>query len=90
MIKKGWKFYRKIGIRAMNILSKEVTILNDLHAMAKIHWNSSFVRPDKSEGKVEFDVFYMLQKQEEDLKIFAFITGDEQQVLREQGLIPQQ
>lgn len=90
MIKKGWKFYRKIGIRAMNILSKEITILNELHAMAKIHWNSSFVRPDKSEGEVDFDVFYLLQKREEDLKIFAFITGDEQKVLQEQGLIPQQ
>lgn len=89
MIKKGWKFYRKIGIRAMNILSKEVTMLNGLHAMAKIHWNCSFVRPDKSKGEVEFDVFYLLQRKEEELKIFAFITGDEQQVFREQGLISQ-
>jgi hypothetical protein len=89
MIAKGWEFYQKIGIRSMNILRKEVTILNALHAMAKIHWNSSFIRPDKSEGDVDFDVFYLLQKHEEELKIFAYITGDEQQALQEQGLIPQ-
>jgi hypothetical protein len=88
MIAQGWEFYQKIGIRAMNILSKDVTILDPLHAIAKIHWNSSFVRADRSKGEVDFNVFYLVQKREDDLKIFAYITGNEQQVLKDQGLIP--
>lgn len=88
MIAKGWKFYQKIGIHSMHILSNEVTILDPLHAIAKIHWNSSFVRPDKSSGDVEFNVFYIVQKKDDDLKIFAYITGDEQQALKDEGLIP--
>jgi hypothetical protein len=88
MIAQGWEFYQKIGIRAMTILSQEVTVLDTLHAIAKIHWNSSFVRPDKSAGDIEFDVFYLVQKKEDDLKIFSYITGDEQQALKDQGLIP--
>jgi hypothetical protein len=88
MIAQGWESYQKIGIRSMHILSKDVTILDPLHAITKIHWNCAFVRPDKSTGEVDFNVFYLVQKQEDDLKIFAYITGDEQQALKDQGLIP--
>lgn len=88
VIVQGWEFYKNIGIRSMDILSTQVTILDTLHAIVKVHWNSSFVRKDKSEGNIPFDVFYLLQKKDESLKIFAYITGDEQQALKDEGLIP--
>ena len=56
--------------------------------LVKVNWNSSFVRKDKTEGDISFDVFYLIQKIDEDIKIFAYITGDEQQALKDQGLIP--
>jgi hypothetical protein len=87
MITKGWSFYKDIGIQAMNILSKQITILDDFHALVKVNWNSTFVRKDKTDGEISFDVFYLIQKLEEDIKIFAYITGDEQQALKDQGLI---
>ncbi len=88
MISKGWAFYKDIGIQAMNILSKQITVLDDFHALVKINWNSSFVRNNNSSGEISFEVFYLVQKLEEDIKIFAYITGDEQQALKDQGLIP--
>jgi hypothetical protein len=62
--------------------------LDNLHAIVRVHWNSVFQRKNKSQGEVAFNVFYILQKQEENIRIFAYITGDEQQVLKEEGLIP--
>jgi len=88
MIPNGWAFYKEIGIQAMNILSKQITILDDFHALVKINWNSSFVRKDNSNGEISFEVFYLIQKLDETIKIFAYITGDEQQALKDQGLIP--
>jgi hypothetical protein len=87
VIAQGWSFYKQIGISAMKISSVQVTILDDLHAMAQIRWNSSFLRKDKTSGEIAFDVFYILQKQGEQLRIFAYITGDEKQALKETGLI---
>lgn len=87
MISKGWSFYKDIGIQAMNILSKQITILDDFHALVKVNWNSSFIRKDKTDGEISFDVFYLIQKLDENIKIFAYITGDEQQALKDQGLI---
>lgn len=87
-ISQGWNFYKEVGIRAMDILSTQITILDNLHAIVKVHWNSTFVRKNKTHGDVAFDVFYLLQKTGDDLRIFAYITGDEQQALKDEGLVP--
>ena len=87
-LSKGWNFYKDIGVQSIDILSTQTTILDNLHAIVRVHWNCVFVRKNDSQGEVAFNVFYLLQKQEENLKIFAYVTGDEQQVLKEEGLIP--
>jgi hypothetical protein len=87
-IVKGWAFYREIGIQSMDILSSQITILDNFHAMVKIHWNCSFIRKNNSKGDIAFDVHYFLQKGDDDnLRIFGYITGDEQQALKDEGLI---
>ncbi len=85
-IPKGYDFYKSIGITAMDILFKEITLLDDFHAMVKVHWKSSFTRKDHSGGSIEFDVVYLLQTKDETCKIFSYITGDEQKALKENGL----
>jgi hypothetical protein len=85
-VTKGWGFYKDIGIRAMNILSKQIDILDPFHALVKIHWSSSFTRKDKTSGDIAFNVFYLVQKRD-DIRIFAYITGNEQQALKDAGLI---
>jgi hypothetical protein len=87
-LREGWDFYRNIGIRSMDILSMQITILDNLHAIVKIHWNSSYVRKNRIKGDIAFDVFYLLQKTGDDVRIFAYITGDEKQALKEEGLVP--
>lgn len=87
-IPKGYTFYRSIGTQSMKIEDKEITILDDYHAMVKIHWVAAYAPAGRAPFTISFDVFYFLQHIKEDLKIFAYITGDEQRVLKEHGLIP--
>jgi hypothetical protein len=84
-IKTGWAFYKQVGIRAMNIFSKQVTLLDQFHAIVRVGWNSSFTREDGTNGELAFDIFYLVQKKE-GIRIFAYITGDEQQALKDAGL----
>lgn len=79
---KGYEFYRSIGTKSMRIGNLEITRLDPLHHMVKVHWISVYEKKDT----IEFDVIYFLNG----LKIFAYITGDEQKVLQEHGLVPQQ
>jgi hypothetical protein len=71
----------------MKIMALDITWLNDMHVMAKVCWQAIYQKKDGNKETINFDVFYFLQKQNGALKIFAYITGDEQAVLKERGLI---
>lgn len=86
-IPEGYDFYRKAGITSMNILMKDIRLLDDFHALCKIHWSSAFTKKDGSKGSIEFDVTYFVQTKDGAHKIFAYITGDEQRALKEHGLV---
>jgi hypothetical protein len=87
-IPKGYEFYKSIGTTSMTIISKEITLLNDLHAIVKIYWKSMYQKKtDIHPVIIEFPVHYLLQLQQKQPKIFAYITGDEQKALKEHGLI---
>lgn len=85
-IPKGNDFYKSIGTQSMKIGKLEITELDDLHAVAKVHWLSAY----KNDVKIDFDVFYFVTVAGGAPKIFAFVTGDEQKVLEENGLVPKQ
>lgn len=86
-IPKGYAFYKSIGTLSMTINSKEITLIDDYHSMVKIHWLSEYEKKDKRRVAIDFNVFYLVQHFHKDIKIFAYITGDEQKVLREYDLI---
>ncbi|HYG17783.1 MAG TPA: hypothetical protein VD816_02600 [Ohtaekwangia sp.] len=82
----GYRFYRKIGAQSMTITGREITLLNELHAMARIQWRASYEKEDRRID-IDFEVIYFMQVREDQPKIFAYITGDEQKVLQEHGLV---
>ena len=88
VIPQGFAFYKSIGTTAMNVAGVDVTPLDELHAMARVHWDSRYRRQDGDEVRIEFDVIYFLQVRDGQPKIFAYVTGEEQQVLRDHGLLP--
>lgn len=87
VIPQGWDFYRKIGVQSMNIRSKDIIMLDEMHAMVRVQWNCAFIRKDNSKGDISFEVIYMVQLRKEGPKIFAYVTGDEHKALSEEGLI---
>ncbi len=86
-IPKGYEFYRAIGTQYMRILSKAITVLDDYHAMVKVHWVAAYKKQDDHEVQIEFDVIYFVQLINETPKIFGYITGDEQKAYQELGLL---
>lgn len=84
---KGYDFYKKIGITSMDIVSKEITILDEFHTMTKVRWKSNFIKKDNTKGSIEFENIYLTQTKDNQHKVFAWITGNEQAALKEHGLI---
>ncbi len=86
-IPENYRFYEDIGITSMKIASKETTFLDEFHTIVKIHWEAGFIRHDRSTDSITFDILYFLLLEKSEYKIFACITGDEQRVLKENGLV---
>ncbi len=85
-IPQGYEYYWKIGITSMDIVSKNIEEIDAYHVMATIHWSSAYHKQNGDKGMIGFDVTYLLNTRN-GLKIFAYITGDEQGALKEHGLI---
>jgi hypothetical protein len=86
-IPKGYEFYKSIGTTSMQITALESTALNELHYMTRVQWRAGYHKKDGSRENIDFEVIYFTQHIKSEIKIFAYITGDEQKVLRERGLI---
>ena|SRR5688572_27733136 len=87
MIPFGYRRYRKLGCKRMDLKRVDVTELDDFHAMAKTRWSSQFRRKDKTIAVIEFDNIYLLHIPDGgEPKIFAYITPDEQQALKDHGI----
>ena len=88
-ISQGFDLYKSIGTRGMNIISKDVTLLDDLHAIVKIYWRYSYAK-ENNKGTIDFNTFYLVNSIDSQVKIVAYVTGDEMKALREKGLVPQE
>lgn len=82
-----YEFYKKIGTTSVLIASKEITKLDEHHLMVKVYWKASYKKKNGHTDQIPFHVIYFLQQLGRDLKIFAYITGNEQKVMKEHGLI---
>src|SRR5688500_11437605 len=49
-ILQGYAFYKSIGIKAMDIISLQTTVLDNFHEMTRVRWKSAFVKKDNSKG----------------------------------------
>lgn len=83
---KGYEYYKNIGTKSMDIMDKSITLLDEFHAMVKIGWKGTYEKKNGEALTIEFDVFYMVQELNGSIKIFAYVTGDEEKALKDNGL----
>jgi hypothetical protein len=79
--------YRQMGGKAMRVTKVETLLLDDANAMAKVDWESGYVRPsDHRSGTIDFANRYLLNIAGPVPKIYAYITPDEEQAIKAHGL----
>lgn len=87
-VPQGFANYREVGGKAMTITRVKVTELNDFNVMARVDWDFAYERPkDGRKGNIVFQNLYFLNFATGGPKIFAYITPDEEQAMRDHGLI---
>ena len=83
----GFAHYRDVGGKHMTITNLVITELDDLHAIVHVDWDFIYRNKAGVDGHVAFRNLYFVTIASGDAKIFAYITPDEEQAMREHGLV---
>lgn len=83
----GYAHYRAIGTKAMRIRHVRLSPIDDLHCVAHVAWSATYGRTDGPDVTIDFEVSYFVQALAGEPKVFGWVSGDEQAVLREHGII---
>lgn len=83
----GYAHYRAIGTRDMRIRDVRLSPINEHHCVAHVAWTASYGRQGQDDVAIDFEVHYLVQHLGEEPRIFGWVSGDEQALLREHGIV---
>jgi hypothetical protein len=87
MMQQGFENYRRIGTKDMRLRDVRIALIDEHHCLAHAAWTAIYDRGDKPDISIDFEVHYLVQQLEDTPKIFGWISGDEQAVLKQHGII---
>lgn len=88
VVRRGFETYRSIGGTHFEIVNLEVEVLDDFNAMVRADWEFDYVRPrDGATGTIAFRNIYFVNFAGDRPGIFAWITPDEAQAMKDHGLV---
>ena len=82
----GYARYRAIGTKEMRIRGLRISPMDEHHCVAHVAWRATYVRNDKPDVTIDFDVHYLVQQLGAEPKVFGWVSGDEQAVLKDHGI----
>jgi len=83
----GYARYRAIGTKEMRIRHVTTSPIDEHHCIAHVAWTASYARKEAPDVTIDFDVHYLVQKLEAEAKVFGWVAGDEEALLRKHGII---
>ncbi len=85
-LSQGYDHYRAIGTKDMRIRDVRVVPIDDHHCVAHVAWTATYARKGSRDVAIDFDVSYLIQTLNDDPKIFGWVSGDEQALLKKHGI----
>ncbi|AMG74793.1 DUF6841 family protein [Sphingopyxis granuli] len=83
----GYERYRAMGTKEMRIRDIRVSPMDEHHCVAHVAWTAYYARKDGPDVTINFDVHYFVQKLDGEPKVFGWVSGDEQALLKEHGIV---
>jgi hypothetical protein len=83
----GYARYRAIGTKEMRVREIRLSAIDDHHCVADVAWTATYAREDRPGVAIDFDVHYFVQTLGQEPRVFGWVSGDEQALLKAHGLI---
>ena len=83
----GYAYYRAIGTKSMKVRHIRLSRIDELHTVAHVAWTAVYARSSQPDISIDFEVHYLVQELNGQPKVFGWVSGDEQALLRERGIV---
>lgn len=83
----GYARYRAMGTKEMRIRDVRLSPMDARHCVAHVAWTATYSRTGQPDVAIDFDVHYFVQKLEGEPKVFGWVSGDEEALLRQHGIL---
>jgi hypothetical protein len=87
VMQQGFENYRRIGTKDMRLRNVRIAPIDERHCLAHVAWTAIYDRGREPDISIDFEVHYLVQQLEDAPKIFGWVSGDEQAVLKQHGII---
>lgn len=87
VLAQGYAHYRAIGTKEMRIRDVRISSIYEDHCLAQVAWTATYAREHEPDKAIEFDVHYLVQQLREEPKVFGWVSGDEQELLKKEGIL---
>jgi hypothetical protein len=87
IMEQGYERYRATGTKEMRMRDVRLSLMDEHHCVAHVAWTAIYARQDAPDISIDFDVHYLVQKLNGEPKIFGWVSGDEQALLKEYGIV---
>jgi hypothetical protein len=76
-----------MGTKNMKMDGVDVHEIDATHCVVRVSWNSTYQKPGSAETDIPFDVSYLLEQRDGKLRVFGWIAGDEEALLKANGVL---
>ena len=87
VLAQGHARYRAMGTKEMRIRDIRISPIDDQHCVAHVAWTATYTRKDQPDTAIDFDVHYFVQLLGGEAKVFGWVSGDEQALLKQHGIV---
>ncbi|MBB3391635.1 hypothetical protein FHT82_004413 [Rhizobium sp. BK275] len=86
MMAQGYEHYRSIGTKEMLLRHVRLSPIDESHCVAHVAWRAAYARKDQPDTDIDFEVHYLVQVLDGGAKVFGWVSGDEQALLKQHGI----
>ncbi len=83
----GYERYRAIGTKTMRVRAVRISPVDELHCVAHVAWIATYARQGERSIEIDFEVHYLVQELAQQIKVFGWISGDEEAALKAHGVL---
>ncbi|MFC3074034.1 nuclear transport factor 2 family protein [Shinella pollutisoli] len=83
----GYAHYRAIGTKGMRIRAVRLSPIDEHHCVSHVAWTATYARKGGPDVAIDFDVHYLVRTQDGDARVFGWVAGDEQALMKKHGIV---